>query len=74
MQRYYQIYNLPISEILKPPTAKNKFEDQYAPDDLPIGWRTIYSIPFECVIDTKSREFQYKILKRILPLNVFLFL
>ena len=39
----------------------------------PIDWRTIYSIPFDCAIDTKSREFQQKILNRILPFNDFLF-
>ena len=32
-----------------------------------LDWRTIYSIPFECAIDTKSREFQYKILNIIYP-------
>ena len=68
-----KIYKLFISKISKPPTAKKKFDDQYSSDDLSIDWETIYSLPFECAIDTKTREFQYKILNRILPLNDFLF-
>ena len=53
--------------------AKRKFADQYAFDEFSPDWGTIYSIPFECAIDTKSREFQYKVLNRILPFNDFLF-
>ena len=66
-------YKLLISKISKPPTAKRKFEEHYASDDFPLDWETIYSIPFECAIDTKTREFQYKVLNRILPFNDFLF-
>ena len=59
--------------MLKPSTAKRKFADQYAFDEFSPDWRTIYSIPFECAIDTKSRKKQYKVFNRILPFNDFLF-
>ena len=68
-----KIYKLLILKISKPPTAKRKFADQYAFDEFSPDWGTIYSIPFECAFDTKSREFQYKVLNRILPFNDFLF-
>ena len=68
-----KIYNLLISKISKPPTAKKKLENQYASETSNLDWETIYTLPFKCALDTKSREFQYKILNQILPLNTFLF-
>lgn len=68
-----KIYKLFISKISKPPTAKKKFDEHYASNGSSLDWGIIYSIPFECAIDTKSREFQYKVLNRILPFNEFLF-
>ena len=68
-----KIYNLLISKISKPPTAKKKLENQYASETSSLDWETIYTLPFKCALDTKSREFQYKILNQILPLNTFLF-
>ena len=35
-------------------------------------WREIYNLPFKVLNDTKSREFQYKILNRYLTTNAFL--
>ena len=78
MQSYYvqkEIYNLLISEISKLPTAKKKFEDlsicfRWSPDWL----ENHLLVPLnECAIHTKSREFQYKVLNRILPFNDFIF-
>ena len=63
-----KIYNLLISKISKPPTAKKKLENQYASETSSLDWETIYTLPFKCALDTKSREFQYKILNQILPL------
>ena len=37
-----------------------------------LEWKEIYSLPFKVLNDTKSREFQYKILNRYLTMNAFL--
>ena len=37
-----------------------------------LGWKEIYNLPFKVVNETKSREFQYKILNRYLTTNAFL--
>ena len=52
-----KIYNLLISKISKPPTAKKKLENQYASETSNLDWETIYTLPFKCALDTKSREF-----------------
>ena len=39
---------------------------------MPLNWKEIYSLPFKVALDTKSREFQYKILNRYLVTNTFL--
>ena len=31
-----------------------------------LNWQEIYNLPFKVLIDSSSREFQYKILKRFL--------
>ena len=68
-----KINNLFISKISRPPTTKMKFDDYYSCHGSSLDWGIIYSISFECAIDTKSREFHYKVLNRILPFNEFLF-
>ena len=68
-----KIYNILVSKISISPSAKKKFEDSYASTEQALDWKRIYSNAFKCAIDTKTREFQYKILNRILPLNDFLF-
>ena len=37
-----------------------------------LDWHDIYKLPFNVLIDTKSREFQYRILNRYLTTNSFL--
>ena len=37
-----------------------------------LEWKEIYNLPFKVLKDTKSREFQYKILHRYLTTNAFL--
>lgn len=54
------------------PTAKKKYDEVYA-SEYDLNWEFINSNAIKCAIDTKTREFQYKILNRILPLNDFLF-
>ena len=38
-----------------------------------VDWQKIYLLPFKTTLDTKLREFQYKILNRILYTNKILF-
>ena len=42
------------------------FEEDY------LNWKEIYSLPYQVAHDTKSREFQYKLLHRYLATNDFL--
>ncbi len=54
-----------------PPTAQIKYSEQYSSACL--EWREIYSLSSKVLIDTKSREFQHKILSRYLTTNLFLY-
>ena len=40
--------------------------------DASLDWKEIYMLPFRVALDTKTREFQYKILNRYLVTNVLL--
>ena len=44
-------------------TAKTKILSQYP--DLSIDWKRLYSLAFKTTLDTKLREFQYKLLNLI---------
>ena len=50
-----------------PTTAKAKIWNKYP--DLLIEWKKLYSLAFETTLDTKLREFQYKILNLIIFTN-----
>ena len=63
---YKEIRNRNIT----PPTAQLKYNAQFASDKL--DWKKIYSLPHRVALDTKSREFQYKLLNRCLATNVLL--
>ena len=52
------------------PTAQARFEEQFP--DICLDWHDIYKLAFNVLIDTKSREFQYRILNRYLTTNSFL--
>ena len=56
---------------ITPPTAQLKFNTKFVDDVL--EWKEIYSLPFHATLDTKSREFQYKLLNRCLVTNALLF-
>ena len=63
---YKEIRNRNIT----PPTAQLKYNAQFVSDEL--DWKRIYSLPHRVALDTKSREFQYKLLNRCLATNVLL--
>ena len=47
-----------------------KYTEQYS--NVCLQWKEIYNLPFKVLKDTKSREFQYRILHRYLTTNAFL--
>ena len=64
------IYKELLNRIITPPTAQLNFNTHFVNDVL--EWKEIYSLPFRTSLDTKSREFQYKLLNRCLVTNSFL--
>ena len=58
------------------PTSQPKWEEDFntaGHEHNPIDWNKVYSTPYKCTIDVKSRYFQYRYIHRILPTNEFLF-
>ena len=49
--------------------AENKWNSTF--DNL--DWEDIYTMSFNCSIDTKLREFQYKFINRLTPTNTYLY-
>ena len=56
--------------IITSPTAQLKYDRQFENDEL--DRKKIYGLPHRVALDTKTRKFQYKLLNRCLPTNVFL--
>ena len=54
-----------------PPSAQKKMNEKFL--ELQVSWKEIYSLPFVVTIETKIREFQYKILNNIVFTNEKLF-
>ena len=61
------VYNAFRSLKQTPATAKTKISKIYP--DLAIDWKKLYSLAFETTLDTKLREFLYKILNLIIFAN-----
>ena len=61
------VYNEFRSLKQTPATAKAKILNKYP--DLATDWKKLYSLAFETTLDTKLREFQYKILNLIIFAN-----
>ena len=53
--------------VLCDPNAQSRFNEMLPNSEL--VWNKIYSLPFQVALDTKTRDFQYKILNRILFTN-----
>ena len=64
------VYKELRNRIVTPPSAKLKFNAHFVNDTL--SWEKIYSLPYRVALDTKTREFQYKLLNRCLVTNIFL--
>ena len=59
------------NRVITPPTAQLNFNNHHLGNDV-LEWKEIYSLPFRTSLDTKLREFQYKLLHRCLVTNSFL--
>ena len=55
-----QIYDSFLRKKPTPPTAQQKLTDKYS--ETSINWEKVYSLPFRTTLDSKLREFQYRIL------------
>jgi hypothetical protein len=62
-------YNLFLKQHYLKPTAHKHYPNEYTEKQ----WKEIYCLPRTVSIDTKSREFQYRCLHRIIPTNTFLY-
>ena len=58
------------SKVSTIPTAQQRYTDLFSEHSL--EWKEIYSLPSKVALDTKLREFQYKILLRFLTTNILL--
>ena len=65
------IYKELRNRIITPPTAQLKYNVLFE-NDCELDWKKIYCLPHRVALDTKSREFQYKLLNRCLATNVLL--
>ena len=61
------IYQLFLQKKQIPPTAKQKLTDKYP--NTAINWQRVYSLAFQTTLESKIREFQYKILNCIVFTN-----
>ena len=64
-----KIYKEVRSKIEIITTAQLKYAGKY---NYQLDWREIYCIPFRVTVDSRSREFQFKVLHRYLATNKFL--
>ena len=67
------LYDSFVSKISSIPTAQKKYNEAFSTHTFQLDWEKIYLLPFKTTLDTKLREFQYKILNRILYTNKMLF-
>ena len=67
------LYERLISKISTKPTAMKKCNEAFNTETFHLDWERIYSLPFKVAVDTKLREFQYKIRHRICYTNDMLF-
>ena len=55
-----QIYQIFLQQKQIAPTAKQKLSNKYS--NIDIDWEKVYTLAFQCTLDTKIREFHYKLL------------
>ena len=65
------LYNKFKTKKQTPPPPQKKMKSKYP--QLAVDWKKIYSLPFTVTVETKIREFQYKLLNDIVYTNDKLF-
>ena len=63
------LYKTLSSKITSKPTAIKKYNEKFNTETFQLNWERIFSLPFKITLDTKLREFQFKILHRICYTN-----
>ena len=59
------------NRVITVPSAQKKYRNCFINDSL--DWPEIYSLPHRVTSDTKTREFQFKLLNKCLATNAFLY-
>ena len=67
------LYRILVSKIAKNPTSVKRYEEIYNNDCFQLNWKAIFLLPIQITLSTKLREFQYKILNRIMYTNDMLY-
>ena len=68
-----QLYETFSSKISSNPTSMKKYKEMFNTKTFELDWERIFSLPFKITLNTKLREFQYKVLHRICYTNIMLF-
>ena len=68
-----QLYETFSSKISSNPTSMKKYNEMFNTKTFELDWERIFSLPFKITLNTKLREFQYKVLHRICYTNIMLF-
>ena len=67
---FYETFS---SKISSNPTSMKKYNEMFKTKTFELDWERIFSLPFKITLNTKLREFQYKVLQRICYTNIMLF-
>ena len=59
------LYEMFSTQISSEPMTRKKYNKMFNTETFQLDWERVYSLPFQITLDTKSREFQYKVLLRI---------
>jgi len=59
------LYEMFSTQISSEPMTRKKYNKVFNTETFQLDWERVYSLPFQITLDTKSREFQYKVLHRI---------
>ena len=73
MRNSKSLYESFVSKISCKPTAMKKYDKVFNTDTVHLDWEKIYLLPSKVTLHTRLREFQFKILNRILYTNEMLF-
>ena len=67
------LYEAFSSKISSNPTSMKKYNEMFNTRTFELDWERIFSLPFKITLNTRLREFQYKVLHIICYTNIMLF-